>query len=310
MLFEAFYVIFLFLRRKFFEMPRIIKNLENQNMKLIKASQIKEKIKSLFLEANYKIDQNIMNLLESSLKKETSSIGQYVLETIIKNNKVAFSEKLPICQDTGMAIIFVELGQEVHIVNGDFREAINQGVKEAYSEGYFRKLVVNDPVFERKNTKTNTPAIIYTDIVSGNKIKFLAVPKGFGAENMSALSMLKPSDGKEKIANFIVNTVKKAGANPCPPTIIGVGIGGTIEQSMIIAKKAIFRKTDQVNKKYADLEKETLNRINSLGIGPAGLGGNVTSLAIHIEYFPTHIAGLPVAVNLCCHSARHSVGIL
>jgi len=170
--------------------------------------------------------------------------------------------------------------------------------------------LVDDPVFERKNTKTNTPAIIYTDIVSGNKINFLAIPKGFGAENMSTLAMLKPSDGKEKIINYIVNTVKKAGANPCPPTIIGVGIGGTIDQSMIIAKKAIFRKTKQVNKKYADLEKEILNKINNLGIGPAGLGGNVTSLAVHIDYLPTHIAGLPVSVNICCHSARNAVGTL
>lgn len=234
------------------------------------------------------------------------------MKAIIENNKIASSQKIPLCQDIGLAVIFIEVGQNVHIVDGNLKEAINQGVKEAYQEGYFRKLVVDDPVFERKNTKTNTPAIIYTDIVAGDRIKILAIPKDFGSENMSTLTMLKPSDGKDKVVNFVVETVKKAGANPCPPTIIGIGIGGTIDQSIVIAKKAIFRKIGQHNnnQKYASLEEEILERINCLGIGPAGLGGNVTSLAVHIDYLPTHIAGLPLAVNICCHSARHAEGIL
>jgi len=281
-------------------------------MREIKASQIIDKVKELFLKANYHIDPDLLKLLQKTLEEETSPIGKYVLKIIIENNKIASREELPICQDTGLAVLFIELGQEVRITDGDFAEAINQGVKEAYQEGYLRKSVVDDPVFERKNTKTNTPAIIYTDIVPGDKIKFLVMPKGFGSENMSTLGMLKPADGPEGIVNFIVETVKKAGPNPCPPTIIGVGIGGTADRAMVIAKKAITRKIGEPNKseKYAIMEKEILKRINNLGIGPAGLGGNISCLAVHIDYLPTHIAGLPVAVNVCCHAARHAEGIL
>ena len=281
-------------------------------MREIKASQTKDKIKELFLKANYYIGQDLMHRLEEVLKEETSPLGKSVLKMIIENNKIASSEEIAICQDTGLAVLFIELGQEVRITNGDFAEAINQGVKEAYEEGYLRKSVVDDPVFERKNTKTNTPAIIYTDIVPGDKIKFLVMPKGFGSENMSAIAMLKPADGPEGIVNFIVETVKKAGPNPCPPTVIGVGIGGTADKAMVIAKKAIARKIGSHNKnaKYEAMEKEALKRINNLGIGPAGLGGNISCLAIHIDYLPTHIAGLPVAVNVCCHAARHAEGIL
>ena len=281
-------------------------------MNKVKSIQIKDKVKELFLKANYHIDPDLLKLLQKTLEEEASTIGKYVLRMIIENNKIASKEEVPICQDTGLAVIFVEVGQEVHLVDGDFTEAINQGVKEAYEEGYLRKSVVDDPVFERKNTKTNTPAIIYTDIIPGDKIKFLVMPKGFGSENMSAIAMLKPADGPEGIANFVVETVKKAGPNPCPPTIIGVGIGGTIDKAMVIAKKAIVRKINQPNKnpKFAALEKEILTKINNLGIGPAGLGGNITSLAVHIDYLPTHIAGLPVAVNVCCHAARHAEGII
>ena len=281
-------------------------------MNKIKSIKIKDKVKELFLEANYHINQDLMELLQQAQKKEISPIGKYVLNMIIENNKIASREEVPICQDTGLAVVFVEVGQEVHLVDGNFTEAINQGVKEAYQEGYLRKSVVDDPVFERKNTKTNTPAIIYTEIVFGDKIKFSVMPKGFGSENMSAIDMLKPADGPEGIVNFVVETVKKAGPNPCPPTIIGVGIGGTIDKAMVIAKKAIIRKIGQSNKnsKYATLEKEILAKINNLGIGPAGLGGNITSLAVHIDYLPTHIAGLPVAVNVCCHAARHAEGII
>jgi len=281
-------------------------------MREIKVNQIKEKVKKLFLKANYHINKDLMAKLEKALEQETSPIGKQVLQMIIENNKIASREEVPICQDTGLAVVFVEVGQEVHLVDGDFNEAINQGVKEAYQEGYLRKSVVDDPVFERKNTKTNTPAIIYTDIIPGDKIKLLVTPKGFGSENMSTIAMLKPADGAEGIINFVVETVKKAGPNPCPPTIIGVGIGGTIDKAMVIAKKAIVRKINQPNKnpKYAALEKEILTKINNLGIGPAGLGGNITSLAVHIDYLPTHIAGLPVAVNVCCHAARHAEGII
>jgi len=281
-------------------------------MREIKANQITDKIKELFLKANFYINPDLMQRLGKSLKEESSTVGKYVLKMIIENNKIASREEVPICQDTGLAVVFIELGQEVHLVGGDFAEAINQGVKEAYKEGYLRKSVVDDPVFERKNTKTNTPAIIYTDIVPGDKIKLLVMPKGFGSENMSTIVMLKPVDGPEVIVNFVVKTVKKAGPNPCPPTVIGVGVGGSADKAMVIAKKAIARKIGSNNKnvKYAAMEKEILKKINNLGIGPAGLGGNITSLAIHIDYLPTHMAGLPVAVNVCCHAARHAEGIL
>jgi len=281
-------------------------------MNKVKSIKIKDKVKELFLKANYHINQDLMKLLQHAQRKETSPIGKYVLNMIIENNKIASREEIAICQDTGLAVVFIDIGQEVHLVGGDFVEAINQGVKEAYQEGYLRKSVVDDPVFERKNTKTNTPAIIYTDIVPGEKIKLLVMPKGFGSENMSAIAMLKPADGEKGIVDFVVETVKKAGPNPCPPTIIGVGIGGTIDKAMVIAKKAIIRKINQPNKnpKYAALEKEILAKINNLGIGPAGLGGNITCLAVHIDYLPTHIAGLPVAVNVCCHAARHAEGII
>ncbi len=281
-------------------------------MREINTTQIKDQIKELFLKANYHIDQELRQRLEEALSEETSSIGKSVLQMIIENNKIASKEEIAICQDTGLAVVFVELGQQVCIVGGDFTEAVNQGVKEAYEEGYLRKSVVDDPVFERKNTKTNTPAIIYTEIVPGDKIKFTVMPKGFGSENMSALAMLTPADGAAGIVHFIVETVRKAGPNPCPPTILGVGIGGTAEQAMLMAKKAIARKIGRANpnEKYAAMEKEALEKINNLGIGPAGLGGRTTTLAVHIDYLPTHIAGMPVAVNVCCHAARHAEGIL
>jgi len=281
-------------------------------MRKIKVEQIKNMIKELFLRANYHINPDLTKLLQQALEKENSPIGKYVLQMIIKNNKIASSEKIAICQDTGLAVVFAEVGQEVRLIDGNFKEAINQGVKAAYQEGHLRKSVVSDPLFERKNTKTNTPVTIYTDIVPGSKIKFSVIPKGFGGENMSALAMLKPADGEKGVINFIVETVKKAGPNPCPPTIIGVGIGGTADSAMVIAKKATFRKINQSNKnlKYAVLEKEIKYKINNLGIGPAGLGGDTSCLAVYIDYLPTHIGGLPVAVNICCHAARHAEGIL
>jgi len=281
-------------------------------MRKINTTQIKDKVKELFLKANYHIDQDLMQRLEEALEEETSPTGKSVLQMIVKNNKIASSEEIAICQDTGLAVLFIELGQEVQITDGDFTEAINQGVREAYQEGYLRKSVVDDPIFERKNTKTNTPAIIYTDIVPGDKIKFMVVPKGFGSENMSTLGMLTAAHGPKGVVDFIVETVKKAGPNPCPPTILGVGVGGTADKAMVIAKKAIARKIGKhnQNEKYASMEKDALEKINNLGIGPAGLGGKITSLAVNIDYLPTHIAGMPVAVNVCCHAARHAEGIL
>lgn len=279
-------------------------------MRKIEAREISDKVESLFLEANFNIGKDVLDALEKALQKEESKVGQDALKMIIENNRLASSEKLAICQDTGLAVLFVEVGQEACIVNGDYVEAINKGVESAYKEGYLRKSVVDDPVFDRKNTTTNTPAFIYTDIIPGDKIKITVLPKGFGSENMSGLAMLTAAHGSKGIIDFIVDTVRKAGPNPCPPTIVGVGIGGTADKAMVIAKKATARSIGEynANPKYAQMEKEALEKINKLGIGPAGLGGNTTSLAVHIEYLPTHIAGMPVAVNICCHAARHAYG--
>jgi fumarate hydratase subunit alpha len=281
-------------------------------MRKIETEIIKKKVKELFLRANYHIGEDVLTALKEAREREVSEIGCSVLDMLIENYKIASGEEIAICQDTGLAVLYVELGQEVYIIGGNFREAVNEGVKEAYMEGYLRKSVVDDPVFARKNTGTNTPAIIYTDIVPGDKIKFMVTPKGFGSENMSTLAMMKPADGAEGIKNFVVDTIKKAGPNPCPPTIVGVGIGGTADKALVIAKKALFRKIGEhhQDERYAQMEKEILEQINNLGIGPAGLGGRTTALAVNIEYTPTHIAGMPVAVNVCCHAARHAEGIL
>lgn len=281
-------------------------------MRKIDAEIIKKKVKELFLRANYHIGEDVLTALKEAREEEVSEVGCSVLDMLIENYKIASGEEIAICQDTGLAVLYVELGQEVYIIGGNFREAVNEGVKEAYMEGYLRKSIVDDPVFARKNTGTNTPAIIYTDIVPGDKIKFMVTPKGFGSENMSALAMMKPADGPEGIKNFVVDTIRKAGPNPCPPTIVGVGIGGTADKVLVIAKKALFRKIGEhhQDERYTQMEKEILEQINNLGIGPAGLGGRTTALAVNIEYTPTHIAGMPVAVNVCCHAARHAEGIL
>lgn len=281
-------------------------------MRKVRVEEIKNKVKGLFLNANYHISKDILEALKEAQKKEVSKVGRSVLDMLLKNYKIASEEEVAICQDTGLAILFVELGQDVHIIEGTFEEAINEGVREAYLEGYLRKSAVDDPVFSRKNTRTNTPAIIYTDIVPGDKIKFMVTPKGFGSENMSQLAMMKPADGEEGIKNFVVETIKKAGPNPCPPVIVGVGIGGTADKAFVMAKKATLRRIGEHNpdKEYARMEKEILERLNNLGIGPGGLGGNTTALAVNIEHFPTHIAGMPVAVNVCCHAARHAEAIL
>ncbi len=281
-------------------------------MREINTQHISMKVKELFLKANYHIGEDILQWLKESVLKEESPTGKAVLMQIIENHNIASKEHIPICQDTGMAVLFIELGQDIRIVGGDFNEAVNRGVREAYIEGYLRKSVVNDPLFSRINTKDNSPAIIYTDLVPGDKIYFHITGKGFGSENMSRMKMLTPADGVEGVRRFVVETVKTAGPNPCPPVIVGVGIGGTIDKCAQIAKKATLREMGKNNKdpRYAKLEQEILERVNSLGIGPAGLGGRITALAVNIEYYPTHIAGMPVVVNLCCHAARHAQAVL
>ncbi|HHX23929.1 MAG TPA: fumarate hydratase [Thermoanaerobacterales bacterium] len=277
-------------------------------MREIKAQEIKDTVKELFLKANYHIGKDIYDKLKERYEKEESEVGKSVLNQIIKNDEIAAKEEIALCQDTGMAVLFIELGQEVAIVDGDFNEAINQGVREAYKDGYLRKSVVNDPVFDRINTKDNTPAITHLKIVSGDKVKIAVTAKGFGSENMSRIKMLKPADGVEGVKEFIIKTAVEAGPNPCPPIIVGVGIGGTMEMAAILSKKALLRPVGKNNEdtRYANLEKEILEEINKSGIGPAGLGGRTTALSVNIEYLPTHIAGLPVAVNICCHASRHA----
>lgn len=281
-------------------------------MREINAQVITKAVKDLFMQANYVIGCDVLDELKRVLEAEESPVGKSILEQIIKNDEIAKKEQIAMCQDTGLAVVFVELGQDVRIVDGDFHEAINQGVREAYRDGYLRKSVVSDPLFERKNTGDNTPAVVYMDLVPGDCIKIIAAPKGAGSENMSAVKMLKPADGVEGVKKFVVDTVKQAGPNPCPPTIIGVGIGGTMEKAALLSKKALLRRMDQQNpdERYAKLEKEILEEINKSGIGPGGLGGRITSLAVHIEHFPTHIACLPVAVNICCHACRHAEAVI
>ncbi len=273
----------------------------------IKSDTVTKTVKQLFMDCNYFIDDSITKALKDFREKEKSPVGKNVLSQLLENNEIAAKEQIPICQDTGMAVLFVEYGDKVVIEDGSFKEAVEQGVREAYDEGYLRKSVVTDPVFDRINTKDNTPAVIHTEIVPGDKIKFLVGGKGFGSENMSAIKMLTPSYGAEGVKDFILETVKKAGPNPCPPIVVGVGIGGTFEKAAQLAKKATFRPIDTKNPdpRYAQMEDELLEKINRMGFGPAGLGGNTTALGVNIETYPTHIAGMPVAVNICCHAARH-----
>lgn len=281
-------------------------------IRTISAETVTAAVKKLFMDCNYFIGKDIMNALENAEKSETSPVGKSVLSQIIENEKIAAKEEIPLCQDTGMAVLFVEYGDKVAIENGSFDEAVNEGVRQAYGDGYLRKSVVSDPVFDRVNTKDNTPAIIHTKIVSGNQIKITAGGKGFGSENMSAIKMLTPSYGVEGVKQFILDTVRSAGPNPCPPIVVGVGIGGTFERAAQLAKKATFRPIDTHNEdeRYAALEDELLEKINKMGFGPAGLGGNTTALGVNIETSPTHIAGMPVAVNICCHAARHASTII
>ena len=278
----------------------------------IKAEIITQTVKKLFMDCNYFIGKDIMNALETAYEKESSPVGKSVLSQIIENDRIAADEQVPLCQDTGMAILFVEYGDKVVVEDGSFEDAVNEGVRQAYRDGYLRKSVVSDPVFDRINTKDNTPAVIHTRIVKGSQIKILAGGKGFGSENMSSIKMLTPSYGIEGVKQFILDTVRHAGPNPCPPIVVGVGIGGTFERAAQLAKKATFREIDTHNEdeRYASLEDELLAEINKMGFGPAGLGGNTTAIGVNVETAPTHIAGMPVAVNICCHAARHASAVI
>ncbi|OOM11274.1 fumarate hydratase [Clostridium saccharobutylicum] len=280
-------------------------------MREVNVELITEAVKNLSIEANYFLGKDIKEALQKYKKEETWNLAEDVLEKIIINSEIASNEQMPMCQDTGMACVFIEIGQDVHLVGGRIEDAINEGVRRGYEEGFLRKSVVGDPI-KRINTKDNTPAIIYYDIVDGDKIKITLAPKGFGSENMSKIGMLKPSDGLEGVKKFILETVKAAGPNPCPPMIIGVGIGGTFDKAAYLAKKALLRPINIRNNNdfYKELEIELLDKINELGIGPQGFGGKTTALGLNIETYPTHIAGLPVAVNINCHATRHKETII
>ncbi len=280
-------------------------------MREVNVALITEAVRKLSIEANYFLGADIKKSLEKSRKEETFELAGQVLDKIILNSEIACKEEMPICQDTGMACVFLEIGQDVHFIGGNLEEAINEGVRRGYKEGFLRKSVVEDPI-RRVNTKDNTPAIIYYDIVDGDKVKITLAPKGFGSENMSRIGMLKPSDGLEGVKNFIIETVKSAGPNPCPPMVVGVGIGGTFDKAAYLAKKALIRPINTSNKDefYKNLEIELLDKINKLGIGPQGFGGKTTALGLNIETYPTHIAGLPVAVNINCHATRHKEAVI
>lgn len=281
-------------------------------MRDIKVKEIISTVARLFKEANFFLGDDVLASLKSARDSEESPVGREVLNRILENTAVAAKERLPLCQDCGTALVFLQAGQDVHIIGGDLNEAVNEGVRQAYNEGYLRKSIVSKPFSARINTRDNTPAIIYTDIVPGDKLKIIIMPKGGGAENMTRLGMLTPAKGRGGIIDFVVRAVDEAGSNPCPPVIVGVGIGGTAEKAMLLAKKALLRQVGEPSpdNETAELEREILERVNRLGIGPQGFGGRTTALAVHAEVFPAHIASLPVAVNLQCHSARHKEAII
>ena len=279
-------------------------------MREIAAQQITDTVKQMCMDTNYHLPEDMKRRIESCLAAEPWPQAKDVLSQIVENYRIAEENAQPICQDTGMACVFLKIGQEVHIA-GNLEEAIHEGVRQGYQEGYLRKSVVRDPL-DRVNTGDNTPAVIHYEIVPGDRLEITLAPKGFGSENMSAVKMLRPSDGLEGVKAFVVKTVEEAGPNPCPPVVVGVGIGGTFERAALLAKKALLRPVDHPNENsfYAELEKILLKDINALGIGPQGFGGKTTALAVNIETFPTHIAGLPVAVNISCHVTRHMTEVL
>ena len=280
-------------------------------MRTIQCQEIINNIKEMCIEANHFLSEDMKKAFETAKKEEESPLGKQILSQLEENLAIAGEEMIPICQDTGMAVIFVKIGQDVHIEGGNITEAINEGVRQGYTEGFLRKSVVNDPIL-RENTKDNTPAVIHYDIVAGDKVEITVAPKGFGSENMSRVFMLKPADGIEGVKQAVLTAVKDAGPNACPPMVVGVGIGGTFEKCAILAKKALTREvgTHSHIPYVKELESELLEKINNLGIGPGGLGGRKTAFAVNIETYPTHIAGLPVAVNICCHVNRHVTRVL
>lgn len=280
-------------------------------MREINVLEITNTIEKLCIDANLHLPQDIKCAIADCRKAENGDIAKGILDNIIENYKIAENDRIPICQDTGMACVFMEIGQDVHIVGGDLTEAVNEGVRRGYTNGFLRKSVVKDPVL-RGNTGDNTPAMLYTEIVAGENIKITLAPKGFGSENMSQIKMLKPSDGVEGIKDFILKVVEDAGPNPCPPMVVGVGIGGTFDKCALLSKKALLRPVDSQNENefYADLEKELLEKINASGIGPQGFGGKTTALGVNIETMPTHIAGMPCAVNISCHVTRHKSAVI
>lgn len=280
-------------------------------IRTVQTEIITETIKKMCIEANYSLSSDMVKAMRKAEEKEESVLGKQILAQLQDNLEIAASDMIPICQDTGMAVVFLEVGQDVHFEGGSFEDVVNEGVRRGYTEGFLRKSVVGDPIL-RENTKDNTPAVIHTRIVEGDRVKITVAPKGFGSENMSRVFMLKPAEGLEGVKNAILTAVKDAGPNACPPLVVGVGIGGTFEKCALMAKKALTREVG----KHSDipyvrkLEEEMLEKINCLGIGPGGLGGTVTALAVNVNTYPTHIAGLPVAVNICCHVNRHTVCVL
>ena len=280
-------------------------------MRDVNVSEITKNIKEMCIEANHFLSEDMKKVFKNAVDSEESPLGKQVLNQLNENLSIAASDMIPICQDTGMAVIFINVGQEVHFTGGDITDAINEGVREGYVEGYLRKSVVSDPLI-RENTKDNTPAVIHYSIVPGDKVEITVATKGFGSENMSRVFMLKPADGIEGVKNAILTAVKDAGPNACPPMVVGVGIGGTFEKCAILAKKVLTRNLEEKSdiEYVRNLESEMLEKINKLGIGPGGLGGTQTALAVNIETYPTHIAGLPVAVNICCHVNRHVKRVL
>ncbi len=280
-------------------------------MREIEAAQITEVVERLCVEANEHLPEDVKCAIRDCRAREDGTIAQGVLDDIIENFEIADRECVPVCQDTGMACIFLEIGQDVHIIGGDLTEAVDEGVRRGYERGYLRKSVVKDPV-RRGNTGDNTPAMLYTEIVPGEQIRITAGPKGFGSENMSAIRMFKPSAGLQGIKDFILETVEAAGPNPCPPMVVGVGIGGTFDKAALLAKKALMRPLDSSHEDpfYAELEEEMLEKINRLGIGPQGFGGRTTAIGLNIETLPTHIAGMPCAINISCHVTRHKTEVI
>ncbi len=282
------------------------------SVKEIDYTKVVQTVSELCMTANYDLGEDVVDALKRAYDLEESPTGKSILNQILENAEIGRKERLPICQDTGFAVFFVEVGDDVRIVGGNLTDAIRDGVRKGYTEGYLRKSIVNDPVLDRKNTGDNTPPIIHYDLTSGNELHITCAPKGGGSENMSEVKMMKPADGIKGIKEFVIERVRKSGGNPCPPVIVGVGIGGTFEKCAWLAKKALTRNLGEANPdpRFAEVERELLERINALGIGPMGLGGRTTALGVHIETHPCHIASMPVAVNMNCHAARHKSAVL